>query len=467
MKCFLLNKKTASLLLALAAHSVSAQSLSQLYEAARLYDASFLSAKADFDATVAQTDQAKAAILPAIGFSATVSRSNFNPAVGTERYFGTRSYGITLSQPIYRPGLLASYNQSLKLLLSADAGLQAAEQSLMIRLAQAYFDVLASRDNLALIRTQKTATKEQLAAARRNFEVGTATITDTNEAQARFDLIHAQEIAAESDLRIKQVTLDQLVGKTNATPNSLNPTATLPVLKEADMKKWIDESEQAHPSVRIAQMALDVAVLENEKSRAGHKPTLDAFISATNNANIGGNSISPNDSRFFLGQAGVTFTLPLFAGFATQNRLKQTLSLEEKARTDWEGTRRSVALSTQSAFLNVISGLNTVAALQTAEQSSQSSLDSNKLGYQVGVRINIDVLNAQAQLYQTKRDLAAARYNVLLGQLKLRQANGTLKEADLATISALLAPTPLPPFEEGTQPQQPQTKSEPAPSAVQ
>ena len=442
MKRFSLSLLAASVTLGLAAHSASAQSLGNLYEAARTYDATFLSAKALFDSNVALADQAKASLLPTIGFSSTISRTDFNPQYGIaggERYFGTRSYGVTATQPLYRPGNLATYNQGQKQLLIADAALQAAEQDLIVRLSQAYFDVLASKDSLILVRAQKTAVGEQLASAKRNFEVGTSTITDTNEAQARFDLSRAQEIAAENDLRVKQLALNTLVGRSDVQPFGVRAGTALPILKDADMNQWVDASQQTHPSVRSAQMALDVAVLENDKSRAGHKPTLDGFISGTNTTNFNGTTTVVNtDSRVFVGQAGLTLTIPLFAGFATENRLKQTLSLEEKARVDLENARRTVAQATRTAYLGVVSGLSSVSAYEAAEKSSQSALDSNKLGYQVGVRINIDVLNAQSQLYQTKRDLAAARYNVLLGQLKLRQANGSLKEADLAPINALL-----------------------------
>jgi outer membrane protein len=252
-------------------------------------------------------------------------------------------------------------------------------------------------------------------------------------------LSRAQEIAAENDLRVKQLALNTLVGKPEVQPYGLRIGASLPLLKDGDMDQWVDLSQQAHPSVRSAQMALDVAVLENDKSRAGHKPTVDGFISATNTTNMSGTTLAQTDSRSVLSQAGVTLTIPLFAGFATQNRLKQTLALEEKARIDLENAKRTVAQSTRTAYFGVVSGLSSVSAYEAAEKSSQSALDSNKLGYQVGVRINIDVLNAQSQLYQTKKDLAAARYNVLLGQLKLRQANGSLKEADLGTINTLLA----------------------------
>ena len=442
MKRFSLSLLAASVALGLTAHSASAQSLIDLYESARSYDATFQSAKAQFDSNVALADQSKAGLLPAIGFSSTVSRTDFNPQsgiTGGQRYFGTRSYAITATQPLYRPGNLATYNQGQKQLLIADATLQAAEQDLIVRLSQAYFDVLASKDSLVLVRAQKTAVAEQLASAKRNFEVGTSTITDTNEAQARFDLSRAQEIAAENDLRVKQLALNTLVGKSDVQPFGMRAGIKLPDLKDGDINQWVAASQQAHPTVRSAQMALDVAALENDKSRAGHKPTVDGFLSATNSANIAGSALSTSDTRSLFSQAGLTLTVPLFAGFATQNRLKQTLALEEKARIDLENARRTVAQATGTAYLGVVSGLGSVSAYEAAEKSSQSALDSNKLGYQVGVRINIDVLNAQSQLYQTKKDLAAARYSVLLGQLKLRQANGSLKEADFAPINALLA----------------------------
>ncbi len=444
MKRFYHTRITVSLALGVCAHHASAQSLSELYEVARTYDATFLSAKTQFDATLALADQAKASILPIIGFSGTVSRSNFTPNNGfppptNSRYLGNRNYAVNLSQPLYRPGTLATYHQGQKQLLQADAQIQAAEQDLIVRLSQAYFDVLSSKNNLILVRAQKIAISEQLAAAKRNFEVGTATITDSKEAQARHDLVTAQEIAAENDLRVKQLALNTLVGKENVQPYSLRVDALLPSLKADDINQWVEASLDA-PAVRLAQIAVDVAVLENDKSRAGHKPTLDGFVSVANSANVGGAVTgSTSDSRYAVSQAGITLNVPLFAGFSVQNRLKQTLALEEKARMDLENAKRAAAQATRSVYLGVISGMSSVAAFEAAEKSSQSSLDSNQLGYQVGVRINIDVLNAQSQLYQTKRDLAQARYNVLLGELKLRQANGSLKEADLAPINALLA----------------------------
>ncbi|MBX9817852.1 MAG: TolC family protein, partial [Burkholderiaceae bacterium] len=174
------------------------------------------------------------------------------------------------------------------------------------------------------------------------------------------------------------------------------------------------------------------------KAEAGHKPTLDltGSYSAVNN---NGTSTAVADSRVNVATVGLSFNLPLFAGFSTQNRIKETLALEDKARTDLEATKRAVAQGTRTAFFGVLSGQGQVKALEAAEASSQSALEANKLGYQVGVRINIDVLNSQSQLFDTKAKLAKARYDVLMGGLKLKQANGTLVAEDLNPINGQLA----------------------------
>ena len=205
-----------------------------------------------------------------------------------------------------------------------------------------------------------------------------------------------------------------------------------------DVTAWVRQSEDFHPSIKQAQANLVVAKLEIDKAEAGHKPTVDLTASYGVQRNPQGSAVSTLNSRSNSTTIGLALNLPLFAGFATQNRIRETLSLEEKARTDLEGARRGVALGTRTAFFGVLSGQGQVKALEAAEASSQSALDANKLGYQVGVRINIDVLNAQSQLFQTKRDLAKARYYVLVGGLKLRQANGTLTPEDLLLINSLL-----------------------------
>jgi outer membrane protein len=422
------------------ATSVQAQSLVDLYASARSYDATYQSAKSQFDATLAKGEQAKALILPSVGFSTEVVRNSQQVQPASDQYFGSQTAVIKATQPLYRPANWAGHEQGKKAIDTAKAQLLTAEQDLVIRVGQAYFDVLASTDNLTFVKSQKAAVAEQLASAKRNFEVGTSTITDSREAQARYDLVIAQELAAENDLQVKSIALDQLVGKQNAKPNPLATPVLLGELKPAEVDHWVRQSETNHPGIKQLEVALDVAKLETQRASAGHKPTLDlegTYAAVANN----GTTSNPNaaDSRVNAGSIKLSLVIPLFAGFSTQNRIKETLALEDKARTDLEATKRTVAQGTRTAYFGVLSGLGQVKAYEAAEASSQSALDATKLGYQVGVRINIDVLNSQSLLFDTKAKLAKARYDVLLGGLKLRQASGTLQTDDLQAINALLA----------------------------
>ena len=423
------------------AGSVQAQSLMALFETARNYDATYKAAQSQYTANLAKGEQAKALLMPTIGLSANVNKTEVEQvASNLTANAQSKSATLSASQPLYRPANFASYQQGQRQLELASVQLKAAEQDLMVRLSQAYFDVLISRESLDFVKAQKLAVAEQLAAAKRNFEVGTSTITDAREAQARYDLVLAQEIAADNDLRIKRLALNQLVGLNNIEPKSLSSKAKLTGPEAQSLEQWVKQSSETNPSVLQSRTALDIAKLETAKAEAGHKPTLDLVAGYTPTRYKDGKGLNASQVDINTNSVTLSFNMPLFAGFATQNRIKETVALEDKARSDLEAAERAVAQATRSAFFGLQSGLGQVNALQAAEASSQSALDANKLGYQVGVRINIDVLNSQSQLFQTKRDLAKARYDVLLGQLKLRQATGTLTEADLAAINAMLNP---------------------------
>ena len=423
------------------AGSAQAQSLMSLYETARGYDAAYKAAQSQYTANLSKGDQAKALLLPTIGLSANVNKTEVELLAAAQTVTSqSKAATLSASQPLYRPANFATYQQGMRQLELASVQLKAAEQDLMVRLSQAYFDVLVSRESLDFVKAQKVAVAEQLAAAKRNFEVGTSTITDTREAQARYDLVLAQEIAADNDLRIKRLALNQLVGLNNIEPKSLSSKAKLSGPDAQSLEQWVQQSAEQNPTVIQSRAALDIAKLETSKAEAGHKPTLDLVAGYTPTRYKNGKGINTSQIDSNTNSVTLSFNMPLFAGFATQNRIKETVALEDKARSDLDAAERNVAQATRSAFFGLQSGLGQVNALQAAEASSQSALDANKLGYQVGVRINIDVLNSQSQLFQTKRDLAKARYDVLLGQLKLRQAAGTLTEADLASINALLNP---------------------------
>jgi len=424
-----------------AASLAQAQSLVELLDAARNYDASYQSAKSAAQATIARGEQARAGVLPTVGLGAAASFSNQSSSLSAldGRSFNSQSATLSASQPLYRPVNTANYAQGQKQAALAEAQLLAAEQDLIVRVSQAYFDVLGATDTLTFVRSQKEAVAEQLASAKRNFEVGTATIVDTRDAQARYDLVVAQEFAADNDLRVKSLALDQLVGHNGSAPRPLRAPAVLAAVQPADVNSWVQQSEGSSPLVQQAAIALEVAKLETEKAQGGNKPTLDLTGSLTA-ANNNGSSTSGTNFTSNVASVGLSFNLPLFSGYAIQNRVKETLALEDKARSDLDVAKRGAAQATRSAFFGVQSGLSQVQALEAAETSSQIALDANKLGYQVGVKINIDVLNAQSQLYSTKASLAKARYDVLVGGLKLRQAAGSLGFNDLQAINEQLAP---------------------------
>lgn len=423
------------------AGSAQAQNLMSLFDTARGYDATYKAAQYQYTANLSKGEQAKAVLLPTVGLGANLNRTEVD-LIANSQTVKALSMAATLSasHPIYRPANTAIYQQGMRQLELASIQLKAAEQDLMVRLSQAYFDVLISRESLDFVKAQKMAVAEQLAAAKRNFEVGTSTITDSREAQARYDLVLAQEIAAENDLRIKRLALNQLVGLNNIEPKSLSSQARLAAPESSSIDQWVKQASEFNPTILQTRAALDIAKLETTRAEAGNKPTLDLVASYTPTRYKNGKGINSSQVDTNSNSIGLSFNLPLFSGYATQNRIKETLALEDKARSDLDAAERNIAQATRTAFFGLQSGIGQVNALQAAEASSQSALDANKLGYQVGVRINIDVLNSQSQLFQTKRDLAKARYDVLLGQLKLRQAAGTLNEADLASINALLNP---------------------------
>jgi outer membrane protein len=306
-----------------------------------------------------------------------------------------------------------------------------------VRVAQAYFDVLASLDSLNNTRANKAAITEQLASAKRNFEVGTATIVDSREAQSRFDLATAQEIAADNDLRNKRAALDQLVGRTAVSPKGLSVPVLLPATVSTASEDWVTQADALHPQVRKARLALEVATLETDKARAGQLPTVDA-IGQVFVQDARGSAVQL-PGRQTGASIGLQLNWPLYTGGSVQNRIKETLSLEEKSRNDLDGARRSVALNTRVAFNGVQSLLAQVRALEAAEASTKLALEATQLGYKVGVRVNLDVLNAQRDLFQTQRDLARSRYDVLVGGLRLRQASGQLVPSDIDVVNRLLA----------------------------
>ena len=436
----------AAIGLALAcASTVQAQSLQLLYEAARDYDATYRSARAQADSVGFKAEQSRALRRPTVNATGTVVMNDANTPYSSTTGTSTNREAIELSaqQSLFNRANDRTIAQAERSIEIAQAQLLLAEQDLIIRVTQAYFDVLGAADALTTVQASKKAIIEQLASAKRNFEVGTATITDTREAQAKFDLVVAQELAAENDLNIKRLALASVVGRRGASPQPIALPFAVPPLMPADMEEWVSRADEVSPSLKQLRLSLDVARLEIEKARAGHLPTvaISASLSEAHTRLKGESRSLPfpvSSGSGLTSNLALQVNLPLFAGWSVQNRIKETLSLEEKTASDLEAGRRSVAQNTRAAFLGVQSLEAQVKALEAAEASNKLSLEATQLGYKVGVRVNIDVLNAQTQLFQTQRDLAKARYDVILNRLKLRQTSGVLTPQDVFTVEALL-----------------------------
>ena len=428
-------------LVASAVLSLSAQGadLLQVYQQAVTNDAQFASARANLTAGQERLPQAKAGLLPNVSFGGSNTYNDgTSPLTGKDGGYNQSIYSLSLTQALYRPANWETYEQGKLAVASSEAQFAQAKQDLILRTSQAYFDVLAAEDALIFTKAQKEATTEQLASAKRNFEVGTQTITDTHEAQAAYDLVVSQEFAAINDLEVKRTALQQIIGQVPGNLATLKTGARISAPDPAKIDNWVETAEKQSNSVVISQIAVESAKREITKDRAGHKPTLD-LVATSRRTVTGGALLSVTGANFSNNNSlGLQWNIPLYSGNAVTSRVREAIALEQKARFDLENAKRTAAQATRQAFSGVNNGLAQVKALEAAEISSQSSLDSNKLGYQVGVRINIDVLNAQRQLYSTRRDLARARYDTVMNGLRLKNAAGILKEDDLNAINALL-----------------------------
>ena len=423
----------------------SAADLLQVYREAQSNDAQFASARAQLAASQERLPQGRAGLLPQINGVAGVTRTKMDQSapIDANRFLNNKNWALQLTQPLFRWDRWETYKQGELAALAGEVTFSQAQLDLITRTSQAYFDVLAAQDNLYLAGAQKRAIAEQLEQAKRNFEVGTATITDTNDAQARYDLAVSTEIAAQNELEVRRATLQQITGRPVDELMGLRPAADIPGPQPADVNLWAQQAEQTNPQVSLARYNLETAQREYNKARAGHLPSVDLVASYGYQDSSGLIQQQINvASRYNSAQIGVQLTIPIYAGGQIQSRARETLALADRAASDLEFARRTAAQNARQTFSGVSNGLAQVRALEAAERSAQTAVESNRLGYEVGVRINIDVLNAEAQLFSTRRDLARARYDTIMNGLRLKAATGSLSEDDLVQINTLLT---LPP----------------------
>jgi len=429
-----------------------ADDLMSIYRDALQQDPVFAAAKSTYAATKEKLPQGRALFLPNINATANANYNNFSvnysqastPVPGGNLP-GSASYptygaGVNLTQPLFRPQNFSLYDQAQIQVAQAESQLAFSGQDLIQRVAQAYFDVLLSQYNLLTVRSQKAATAEQLAQAKRNFQVGTATITDTYDAQARFDLVNAQEITAVNDIEVKRRALQQIIGRLPGELARPQPNMVLSAPEPNDMEQWVQAAYTNSLQVQVAKANFDLAVKEVERNRYAHYPTIDAVGTANYN--------NQQNSQFGYGQAlttlaiGVQLNFPLYQGGALSSKVREAIANKSKSEEDYENARRTVAQNVRQSFLAVNTGLAEIEALKQAVASNQLSVDASKLGQEVGVRTQVDVLNAQQLLYSAQRDLARAYYTAILAQIRLKQAIGRLTPVDLDNVNKLLRTTP-------------------------
>jgi outer membrane protein len=415
--------------------------LLQLYREALRNDASYAASRAQQLAALERVPQARAALLPNLDLSGRYDQNYYSATVpDTSSNYNVYGGGLNLSVPVYRPQNWEALEQARLAVVQSEATLAQAQQDLALRLSTAYFNVLAAVDQIIALEAARRATLEQLQQARREFEVGTKTIIDTNEAQARYDQIVAQQQVAIGTLIVRRSELQTIIGREADVLAPLRERPNLLLPTPAEIAKWVAAAEDHSFTVQIARAGYEIAGREVSRQRDAHKPTVDV-VAGYNINKFNGTQSSDLNPRINTGSVGLVLNVPIYQGGLVQSRVREALALQDRAASDLEIARRLSANAAREAYTGVNFGLEQVRALESAEVSARTQLESTQLGYQVGVRIQLDVLNATTQLVQTQRDLKRARYDFLLSALRLKASTAALGEDDLAAINALLDPS--------------------------
>lgn len=423
----------ATLAAAVPAHAAN---LSEIYQMALQNDPIYAAAVQASIAGKEKEVQGKAGLLPTIQLGANLTGNQSDTSISSSRDYTSHGFSLSLNQPVYRKQNLETYEQGKLQALLAEQQLRLARQDLILRVSVAYFDLLQAEDNLTTAQAEKKAFAEQLAQARRSFEVGVVTIVDAHEAQARHDLATAREIAAQNDLEAKRRVLEKLINASAPQLATLKEQAVIALPEPNNMDAWAKQAQENSLSVSASQTSQEISAREVERQRGGRYPTLDLVARYTDSRNTSLGITTKGDSQSAL--LGLELGWTAYQGGAISSRIREAQATLEKARQELENTRRQAALDARQAYLGVVSGDAQSKALGAALVSSESQLKSTMLGLEVGVRTRVDVLNAQQQLSTTKRDLSSARYSAIVNGLNLKAASGTLMEDDLKAVDGLL-----------------------------
>jgi len=412
---------------------VAAQSmdLNQAYQLALEQDPVLAAGKATLTLNQEKIPQGKSGILPRVN-----AKGNIDYAYQLDDSESLSNYGasINLSHPLYRKSNQIAFAQSKLFVSQAETQFELVKQELALRVAEAYFAVLSAQESVGVAVSQKAAFAESLDRANLSYRIGTATITDKLEAQARFDLADATEIAEKSALDVAKQSLKSIIGVIPGELFSLREDIALPALTHQDINYWVSEANTKSPEIQLSLLGLDVTNKTLESARSAKLPTVDLVASAAQSHSE--NALFKNDSSSL--SVGIQLDMPIYTGGFTSSKIREAIAAKEEQQHRLEENRRKITLNTQQAYLAVTNGQLRVGALKKALTSSQSVLDATKKGLEVGVRTNLDVLDAQQQYFSTKQDLMLAKYNYLLDTLRLKAAIGQLGNDQITQVNELL-----------------------------
>jgi outer membrane protein len=437
----------AGLLLAMQASVVcAATTLAELFDVSQQADPEYQSAVAANRAAQELTPQARSFLLPNLSAGgsvrhnyADVKRSGTGPT-GTADW-GDQQADISLTQPVYRADLWVQLDQADLRTKQANAEFAFARQELILRISERYFDVLRARDQLAFAQAALEAFGQQLKQAQQRFEVGLIAITDVEEAQSGFDLATADVIAAENDLANAREALREVTGLYTTDLASLGDGMPLATPEPADINQWTETALQQNLQIMAARHAAANAKQEIERIKtAGHYPTLD-LVGRTQyfNSDGGVGGIATNN-RTINGQIGLELNVPIYQGGLIVSQTRESAHLYQQSLDDLERQRRAVQRQARAAYQNLESNISRVKALVQAVKSTVSAKEAIDAGFQVGTRTSVDVLNAERRVFEARRDLAFSRYDYIINRLTLKEAAGTLSEADIEQVNSWLIP---------------------------
>lgn len=425
-----------------------AQDLGTLYEMAKQHDAQFQAASFAWEAAQQRSPQARAALLPRLSYSQSRGKERGTLELGEEepvdKSIDSRDRSLQLTQGIIRPEQWMAFRQANAQEAHALLQYKAAQQELIVRVVQAYLDAWLASENQRLSHLQLKAVQAQLALAKRNFDVGSSTITDVYEAQAKLDLSMAQSFAAGTELSVKLADIERIVGVRPSQLHGLVTDAAPPTAQLGGTGPWIDRATSQALSVLTAQAALASVNAEEDRHRAGFLPTLDLSVSKGTSRNSGSFN-SPTDlaTRTSSTKTHLTLNWTLFEGGSNYYRVKETAALLSKAEADLDFAKRQTASSVRQAMAALRNAQAQLGALASGLQSSRKALEASRVGYRIGTRINLDVLNAESQVFAVERDLAKTRVDALMQWVRLLAASGELQETTIAQIAAQMETRPF------------------------